>query len=119
MRPSATISLTASLGLGSLLLAGCGTVHFDAPPDQRVKLLTLDDPTAVRVEYKIWYALWGGKMLNENHTAPLIATNKLTEVKMFTEVSLGDNLINPVASIFSFSRRTLVIEGNRRPEAVP
>jgi hypothetical protein len=97
----------------TLVLAGCGTVHFDAPPGQRVKLLALDDPTSVRVEYVIWYGLWGGKVMNFNHTAPLIATNHLTEVKMFT-----DNLINPFASIVSFSRRTLVIEGNR-PEATP
>jgi len=103
----------------SFLLAGCGTVHFDAPPGQRVKLLTLDDPTSVRVEHKIWYAGWGGKVLNGNHTAPLIATNQLVEVKMFTELTVGDNLINPITSVFSFSRRTLVIEGNPRKASAP
>jgi hypothetical protein len=103
----------------SLILAGCGTVHFDAPPGQRVRLLTQDDPTEVRVEHKIWYAWWGGKVMNGNHTAPFIAANQLVEVKMFTELSVGDNLINPFTSIFSFSRRTLVIEGNRRKEPAP
>ena len=71
------------------------------------------------MEHKIWYAWWGGKVLNGNHTAPFIATNQLVEVKMFTELSVGDNLINPITSIFSFSRRTLVIEGNRRKESSP
>ena len=107
------------IATASLLLAGCGTVHFDAPAGQRVRLLTQDDPTEIRVEHKIWYAWWGGKVLNGNHTAPFIATNQLVEVKMFTELSIGDNLINPVTSIFSFSRRTLVIEGNRRKESSP
>jgi hypothetical protein len=58
-------------------------------------------------------------VLNENHTAPLIANNHLAEVKMFTEASVTDSLINPLVSIFSFSRRTLVIEGNRRQEVTP
>jgi hypothetical protein len=103
----------------SLLLAGCGTVHFDAPQGQRVKLLTQDDPAAVRVEHTIWYAWWGGKVMNGNHTAPFIATNQLVEVKMYAELSVADNLINPFTSVFSFSRRTLVIEGNRRKEPTP
>ena len=99
-----------------LLLTGCGTVNFDVAQGQRVRLLTQDDLAAVRVEHTIWYALWGNKVLNGNHTAPLIATNQLAEVKMYTELSVVDNLINPFTSIFSFSRRTLVIEGNRRKE---
>jgi hypothetical protein len=107
------------IAAAGLLLTGCGTVHFDAPPGQRIRLLTRDDPTEMRVEHKIWYAWWGGTVLNGNHTAPFIATNQLVEVKMFTELSVGDNLINPITSIFSFSRRTLVIEGNRRKEPAP
>jgi hypothetical protein len=114
-----TILHPAPLAAALILLTGCGTVHFDAPPGQRVRLLTHDDPTAVRVEHKIWYAWWGGTVLNGNHTAPFIATNQLVEVKMFTELSVGDNLLNPFTSIFSFSRRTLVIEGNRHPESAP
>ena len=106
------------IAAAGLLLTGCGTVHFDAQPGQRIRL-TRDDQTGVRVEHKIWYAWWGGKVLNGNHTAPFIATNQLVEVKMFTELSVGDNLINPITSIFSFSRRTLVIEGNRRKESSP
>jgi hypothetical protein len=107
------------IAAASLLLAGCGTVHFDVPPGQRVRLLTQDEPAAVRVEHTVWYALWRNRVLNENHTAPFIATNQLVEVKMYTELSVADNLINPFTSIVSFSRRTLVIEGNRRKEPAP
>jgi hypothetical protein len=102
-----------------LLATGCGTVHFDVPSGQRVKLLTEDDPVAVRVEHTVWYALWGYKALSENHTAPFIATNQLVEVKMYTELSVLDSIINPFTSIFSFSRRTLVIEGNKSKESAP
>jgi hypothetical protein len=113
------VAMALTLAAASLLLAGCGTVHFDAPQGQRVRLLTQDDPAAVRVERTIWYALWGNKVMNENHTAPFIATNQLVEVKMYTELSAADSLINPFTSILSFSRRTLVIEGNRRKEPTP
>jgi len=49
------------IAAAGLLLTGCGTVHFDAPPGQRIRLLTRDDPTEMRVEHKIWYAWWGGQ----------------------------------------------------------
>lgn len=103
----------------SLVLAGCGAVHFDVPEGQRVKLLTADDVASVRVEQKIWYALWGGKPLTENHTAPFIAANRLAAVKMYSQQSLSDGAINMVTVILSFSRRTLVIEGNPAPEVQP
>jgi len=107
------------IAIAGLFLAGCGTVHFDAPPGQRVRLLTQDEPADIRVEHKIWYAWWGTKVMNGNHTAPLIATNHLAEVKMFTELSVVDSVINPFTSVLSFSRRTLVIEGNQAKKASP
>lgn len=99
-----------------LLLTGCGTVNFDVPRGQKVKLLTEDDPTTVRVEKKVWYALWGDKPLSENHTAPFIEQHHLVEVKMMTQQDFVDTMINLVVSPFSFSRRTFVIEGNPAKE---
>jgi hypothetical protein len=101
-----------------LFLTGCGTVNFDVPKGQRVKLLTEDDPTTVRVEKKVWYALWGDKPLSENHTAPFIEEYHLTEVKMMTQQDWVDTIINLVVSPLSFSRRTVVIEGNPAKEPV-
>lgn len=100
-----------------LLLTGCGTVNFDVAKGQRVKLLTEDDKTTVRVEKKIWYALWGDMPLSENHTAPFIEEYHLKEVKMFTRQTISDNIISTVLSPLSFSRRTLIIEGNPVKEA--
>jgi hypothetical protein len=107
------------LGIGVVVLAGCGTVHFDAPPGQRVRLMTRDEKAHIRIQRTVWYAFWGGKPLNDNHTASCIATNRLVEVKMSTEATVLDSILNPFTGILSFSRRTLVVEGNPRPEAAP
>lgn len=96
---------------------GCGTVHFDVPQGQRVKLLTQDDPVTQRIEKKIWYVGWGAKPLTDNHTAKYIAKNKLTEVRMYTRQDFWDNLISAVTGVLTFSRRTLIIEGNTGPAA--
>jgi hypothetical protein len=105
------------LGVASTLLVGCGTVNFDAPEGRRVKLLTREDPTSVRVERRLWYALWGGKPLSENHTAPLIEEFHLGEVRMATRQNVLDTLITTVTGVFSITCRTLIVEGNPDPAA--
>jgi len=86
------------IAAASLLLAGCGTVHFDAPPGQRVRLLTRDDPTEVRWSTNLVCVVGRQSVERKPHRA-VHATNQLVEVKMFTELSVGDNLINPITSI--------------------
>jgi hypothetical protein len=101
------------------LLPACGTVHFDVPEGRRVKLLARDAKTTVRVERVVWFAGWGAEPLSENHTAPFIAEHGLVEVRLYNEQSLWDTLINMIAGVFSFSRRTMIIEGNPAPETTP
>ena len=98
-----------------LFLAGCGTIHFDVPPGTRLKLLERDAPASVRIERSVWYALWGGVELSENHTAPLIREFDLVEVRLHNQYTFLDVLINTFASLLSFSRRTVIVEGNPAP----
>ena len=106
----AAACLLLALGAG-----GCGTVHFDVPEGARVKLLEVDAPVAVRVERTCWFALWGAEPLDDNHTASIIAEHRLTEVRLHNEYSASDAIINTFTSIFSFSRRRIVVEGNTSP----
>jgi hypothetical protein len=100
-------------------LSGCGTVYFDVPEGRRVKLLDQDAPTTVHVEKPIWYPLWGAEPLSDNHTANIIAEYNLKEVRLHNRYSLSDSIINTFTSIFSFSRRRMVVEGNPATEPSP
>lgn len=102
----------ALLGSALLLGAGCGTIHFDVSEGKRVKLLEQDAPTTVHVEETVWYALWGGVDLSDNHTAAIIDRHNLAEVKLHNTYSFWDSVINTFTSFLSFSRRRIVIDGN-------
>jgi hypothetical protein len=102
--------------LAVLALNGCGTVHFDAPEGRRVKVLDFDTPTTITVEWTVWYALWGAKPLSDNHTAGMIEAYNLKEVRLHNLYSGSDTVINTFTSIFSFSRRRIIVEGNPATE---
>ena len=102
-----------------LVLLGCGTMYFDAPEGRRVKILERDDSTNVRAERKVWYALWGNKVLGDNHSATLISTNNLDSVRLYSYQSGSDAFLNVFTMIVSFYRRTLTVEGNAAGEVKP
>lgn len=111
--PRSSRGLAGSVAALSLLfVAGCGTVEFEAPPGAKVRILKLDEPVTVKMEQKVWYAGWGQWALSNNSTAPLIAEKSLEEVRMATDATLLDTIISTFTSIFSFSVRTMYVEGN-------
>jgi len=93
-------------------VAGCGTVHLDAPEGRRVKVLDRDAPTTVHVEETVWYFAWGGVDLSDTHTATIIEKHDLAEVKLHVTYDFSDSLINTFATFLSFSRRRIIIDGN-------
>ena len=117
MSRTAAIRVFAPLLL--VALPACGTVHFDVPPGRRVKLLPRDAPTTVRIVQPIWYVGWGAEPLCNNHTAPIIEEYDLTEVKLYNQQSLTDSILNTFTVFLSFSRRTMIVEGNPAKENVP
>jgi hypothetical protein len=122
-----TVDVYAEIRVDRLLLmatmlcgtGGCGTIHFDVPRGTRVRLLELDEPTSIHIEKTVWFALWGAEPLSDNHTASLIAGYDIKECRLSNRYSLSDSLINTVTSIFSFSRRRMIIEGNQIARGPP
>ena len=106
-------------GLLLLSLAGCGTVHLDAPEGRPVKLLDRDAKTSVHVEETVWYFAWGGVDLSDTHTSSIIEKNNLAEVKVQVTYDFSDSLINLFATFLSFSRRRIVLDGNPVKKETP
>lgn len=106
--------LSILLGAGLLLtLVGCGTVHVDAPEGKRVKLLDEDARTSVHVEETVWYFGWGSVDLSDTHTAGLLEKNQLVEARFQVTYNFWDSLLNTFTNILSFSRRRIIIDGNK------
>jgi hypothetical protein len=64
------------------------------------------------VQRKVWYAGWGAKPLGDNSTASMIEEHNLKEVRMATAQTFMDTVASTVTSLFSFSVRTIYVEGN-------
>jgi hypothetical protein len=96
-----------------ILIAGCGTVHIDAPEGKRVRLLPEDAPTSVHVEETVWYFGWGAVDLSDTHTAGLLETHQLSEARFQVTYNFWDSLLNTFTSVLSFSRRRIIIDGNK------
>jgi hypothetical protein len=87
-------------------------VQIEAPPGGRIRIMDLDEPAKVRDERVVWYLLWGGKPLSDTSTAETIARHGLREVRVGTELTATDSVVNTVTSLASIVRRTVVVEGN-------
>jgi len=116
------VALPAAAGL--MLLLGCGTVRLEVPPGHgSVRLLHMDESAQIKVQRTIWFWMWGAKPISDNTTKPDIEKYDLDEVRLTTKQTVLDNVLNSIIGIFSFARRTLVVEGNPReatpPETVP
>ena len=96
----------------ALALSACGAIQIESPPGAHLRIMDADEPASVRDERVVWYALWGGKPLSEISTAPTIAEHELREVRVSTELTPVDSVVNVVTSLVSFVRRTVVVEGN-------
>ncbi|MEO8604743.1 MAG: hypothetical protein ABI629_19395 [bacterium] len=100
----------AMLLLGS---SGCGTAHLVAPPGREVYIMQADTPAAVRVERTVWFWCWGAKPISDNTTREDIEKYNLREVRIDVYQKWYEMLMNPITSLVSIQRRTLIVEGNR------
>lgn len=102
--------------LGVLLAApwlGCGTTHLVAPPGRAVYIMPADKPAQVHIERTIWFYQWGAKAFSDsNTTIQDIERYHLREVRFDTYQKWYEMLLNPITSIVSIQRRTVVVEGN-------
>ena len=91
---------------------GCGTTHLVAPPGREVYIMPADKPAEVHVERTIWFYQWGAKAISDNTTREDIQRYNLREVRIDTYQKWYEMLINPITSLVSIQRRTLIVEGN-------
>lgn len=104
-----------SLAVCLVLLSGCGTVRLEIPEGQDVRLLEKTDYAEIRVNRTVWFWLWGGRPISDNTSLQEIEKYQLKEVRMQTEQSMTDNIINILLVWSSVVRRTMTVEGNREP----
>jgi hypothetical protein len=91
---------------------GCGTTQLVAPPGRDVRIMPADVPASVHVERTIWFWCWGARPISDNTTREDIEKYNLREVRIDTYQKWYEMIMNPITSIFSFQRRTLIVEGN-------
>lgn len=91
---------------------GCGTTQLVAPPGRDVRIMPVDKPAQVHVERAVWFYQWGAKPISDNTTREDIERYNLREVRMDAYQQWWEMLINPIMSIVSIQRRTLIVEGN-------
>ena len=110
--------------LAAATLSGCGTVRLEVPPGRDVRMLEADEPAEIHVERTLWYWMWGGNAISDNTPAFEIEKYDLKEVRVHTEQTFIDSILNPITAVVSIVRRRLIVEGNteralrRSPEAV-
>ena len=107
----ATLRLIGLIAL--LALSGCGTVYIQGPPGTRTRLMDEEETASVTHEYKVWFALYGNEPLSENDMAVLIEELGLQEARFILEATFWDSVISTFTGIFTISRQTVIIEGNR------
>ena len=98
--------------LAAAVLSGCGTVRLEVPPGRDVRLLEADEPAEIHVERTLWFWLWGGNAISDNTPIQEIEKYDLKEVRVRTEQTFVDSILNPITAVVSIVRRRLIVEGN-------
>jgi hypothetical protein len=99
-------------------LTGCGDLYLDAPSGANISLMPENKPAAVRVEQVVWFKYWGNEPFSEpeTHAATIIQDQQLKEARVRMVNTVLDGVITTFTGPFGFPRRTLIVEGNRRPK---
>jgi cysteine synthase len=107
-------AVAVTLVVAALVTAGlgCGTAQLVAPAGRNVRIMRADAPASVHVERTVWFYSWGAKPISDNTTREDIEKYNLREVRMDVYQKWYEMLINPITSIVSIQRRTLIVEGN-------
>jgi len=111
-RRAARFSTVTLLGLALAAGLGCGTAQLVAPPGRTVQIMKTDTPASVHVERTVWFYSWGAKPISDNTTREDIEKYNLREVRIDVYQKWYEMLMNPITSIVSIQRRTLIVEGN-------
>ena len=90
---------------------GCYAVRYAAPAGKEVNTIDEVTPARIKVEKKVWYALWGLVPLTDNSTADLIQKYNLKNVRAQSKMTVIDILISAILGNFSIVTLTVEVEG--------
>ena len=90
---------------------GCYAVRYVAPVGKDVKAIDEMTPAKVKVQKKVWYALWGLIPITDNSTADLIQKYNLKNARATSKITILDFLISLVTSNLSIVTLTIEVEG--------
>lgn len=89
-----------------------------APPGRTVRILSREEPAEFREEYKDFYLLYGALPIWRTKPEEIIEREGLAEVRVQTEDTVSDAVINIISQIILFPQ-TVVVEGNYAPGRGP
>ena len=115
------IRLVLGFGLLIVLATGCFNVSVMAPPGQEVYLVSSEEPTAVRRQWRTWYVAWGLTPLDNTMPAEIIQREHLNEVRVIVEDNIPDAFHGFLYNVWipiGLTVQTVIIEGNRVPAQV-
>ena len=110
------MSRLCAVALAGLLLAGCSHVTAASPYGREVRLLGRDDATAVRRQWRAWFALWGLVRLAGKDPSDVIRDEALCAVRVRVEDNVPDAIIGVIytmAEPIGIIPQTVIVEGNR------
>lgn len=89
----------------------CYAVRYVAPPQKEVKLMSETDAGKVKLQKRVWYALYGLVPITDNSTEDLISKYNLKNVKAKSYMSFIDYLISAFTGYFTIVTLTIEVEG--------
>lgn len=102
--------------LAALLLTACTHVTAVSPYGQEVRLLSREDATVVRRQWRAWFALWGLVRLAGKDPADVIRDEALCEVRVRVEDNVPEAIIGVLYTMvepIGIIPQTVIVEGNR------
>ena len=108
-------AVAAAFGLLCFATA-CTHVTVASPWDRHVRLMSRDEPTQVRRQYRAWYAIWGVVRVSGKDPADVIRDEGLCEVRVRVEDNVPDAFIGVMYTIIEpigIIPQSIIVEGNR------
>jgi len=101
-----------------LILTGCFRTELNAPPDREVRILSPDQPTAFKTEYKNWYLLYGFLPIWTTQPEEIIEKENLVEVRAQTQDTISDSIITAISMLLPVVvfPQHVILEGNRESD---
>jgi hypothetical protein len=90
---------------------GCYAVRYVAPTGVQVKTMDELSPAKVKVQKRVWYALYGLIPITDNSTADLIQKYNLKNVRATSKFTILDYIISAFTGGVTIVTLTIEVEG--------